>query len=116
MRRNQSDPHVCLLCGGILARGANSYKERHWNQKHLDEKNTNFQTLIVPKNHIKAQELLKRNDVCPTEGEADLEAENVSVRENDVPLNADLTAPGDDVYIYTTASSNDNDSDDDDKC
>ena len=55
VRRNQSDPHVCLLCGGILARGANSYKERHWNQKHLDEKNTNFQTLIVPKNHIKAQ-------------------------------------------------------------
>jgi hypothetical protein len=41
-RRNQSDPHVCHLCGGILARGTNSYKEHHWNQRHQDEKNTKF--------------------------------------------------------------------------
>jgi hypothetical protein len=102
-RRNQSDPHVCHLCGGILARGTNSYKEHHWNQRHQDEKNTKFQTLIVPKNHIKGQGLLKHNDVRPTEDEAD-----------NVPLNEDLTC--NDIYIYvnTTTSPNANDSGDDD--
>ncbi|CAB4023830.1 Hypothetical predicted protein, partial [Paramuricea clavata] len=57
-------------CLSSLARGKNSYKGCHWNQRHKDEKNTKFQTLIVPKNHIKAQELLKHNNVRPAEDEA----------------------------------------------
>ena len=93
-----------------MARGTNSYKERHWNQRHQDKKNTNFQTLIVPKNHIKAQESLKRNDVRSAEGEAD----NLPPSEDDVLLHEDLTAPGNDIYANTTTIPNGNDSGDDD--
>ena len=92
-----------------MARGTNSYKERHWNQRHQDERNTNFQTLIVPKNHIKAQELLKDNNFRP----AEVEADDVPPNEDDESLNEDLTATGNVVYcMHTTTSPNSNNSGD----
>ena len=91
-----------------MARGSNSYKERHWNQRHQNERNTNFQTLIVPEHHIKAQELLKRGNVRPAECEAD----NVPPNEDDEPRNEDLTATGNVVYLNTTTSPNSNNSGD----
>lgn len=56
----QNNPHVCLVCGSVLARGNLSYKQRHWNQTHKDEKPKSFQKFIVPQDHIDAQKLLSK--------------------------------------------------------
>ena len=56
-KRMQNNPHVCLVCGSVLARGNLSYKQRHWNQMRKDEKHKSFQKLIVPQDHIDAQKL-----------------------------------------------------------
>ena len=52
-----------------MTRGTKSYKERHWKRKHKGEKG-NFQSYIVPKNHVKAQELLRQNEEKNKESEA----------------------------------------------
>ena len=49
-----------MLCSQELIRGTKSYKERHWTRKHKSE-HRNFQSYIVPKDHIKARELLQQN-------------------------------------------------------
>ena len=56
----QNNPHVCLVCGSVLARGNLSYKQRHWNQMHKDEKHKSFQKLIVPQDHIDARKILSK--------------------------------------------------------
>eukprot|EP00794_Sanderia_malayensis_P021154 gene21154-23234_t len=59
-KRDQADPHICLICCQELTRGSKSYKERHWKRRHEGEKG-NFQHSIVPKNHARAQELLQQS-------------------------------------------------------
>ncbi len=61
-KRSQSNPHICLVCGTRLARGAISYKERHWNQMHKDyagNSQATAATMIVPESNEKAQVFLR---------------------------------------------------------
>lgn len=55
-KKSDHDKHVCLKCGIVLARGRESYKRRHWDQKHNDEKLD--MSLIVPADHQDAIQLL----------------------------------------------------------
>lgn len=61
-RRTQNDPHICLLCGKILARGTPSYKTRHWQQNHPTENQEICEKSIVQQDHIKAKQLLAQHE------------------------------------------------------
>jgi hypothetical protein len=50
---------VCLECGKELSRGRDSYKKRHWEQSHKEDKTNRYKNMIVPKNHDMARALLK---------------------------------------------------------
>ena len=60
-KKDQPNPHICLKCGTELTRGRESYKIRHWQQKHKNEDPKNSLTNIVPKDHESARKLLARN-------------------------------------------------------
>ncbi len=50
---------MCLECGKELSRGRDSYKKRHWEQSHKEDKTNRYKNMIVPKNHERARALLK---------------------------------------------------------
>ncbi|XP_046864733.1 uncharacterized protein LOC124459285 [Xenia sp. Carnegie-2017] len=62
VKKDQCDPHICLLCSQELTRGSKSYKQRHWARKHSGEKRNNM-SVIVPVNHVKAQALFKQKKI-----------------------------------------------------
>jgi hypothetical protein len=68
-KKDQPNPHICLKCGTELVRGRESYKIRHWQQKHKNEDPQNSLANIVPKNHESARKLLatiKGRETHPT--------------------------------------------------
>ena len=47
-KKDQPSPHICLKCGTELVRGRESYKIRHWQQRHKNEDPKNAPSNIVP--------------------------------------------------------------------
>ena len=93
----QNNPHVCLVCGSVLARGNLSYKQRHWKQMHKDEKHKSFQKLIVPQDHIDAQKLLNKA-AAQAHTTTEPEAASGSAEFSDVEANGmDVDLPADDA-------------------
>ena len=69
-KKDQPNPHICLKCGTELVRGRESYKIRHWLQKHKNEDPKNSLANIVPKDHESARKLLatiKGRETNPTD-------------------------------------------------
>ncbi|XP_046862665.1 uncharacterized protein LOC124456224 [Xenia sp. Carnegie-2017] len=84
VKKDQCDPHICLLCSQELARGSKSYKQRHWARKHSGEKG-NYMSVIVTINHVKAQALLKQKKIQQRE-------EQIANEETVNTVNTDLTS------------------------
>ena len=84
MKKDQCDPHICLLCSQELTRGSKSYKQRHWARKHSGEKG-NYMSVIVPINHVKAQALLKQKKIQQRE-------EQIANEETVNTVNTDLSS------------------------
>ena len=61
--KTSDEPHVCLKCGSTLTRGRASYKERHWEQKHIVENPKLAYQFIIPSDHKDAKKIKTKKNI-----------------------------------------------------